>query len=145
MTERTLFDELGGEPALRRIIDRFVDRLFDDVMIGYLFRNASRERVKEKEFEHAAEHLGAPIAYTGRPLASAHAPHRVRGGQFNRRVQILKETLVELGAPPHVAEHWIDETLRLRPLVTADEGDVCDPSPVSRPTSTGGASSGAEK
>ena len=31
MSERSLFDELGGEPALRRVIDRFVDRLFDDV------------------------------------------------------------------------------------------------------------------
>ncbi|HTQ04260.1 MAG TPA: group 1 truncated hemoglobin [Polyangiaceae bacterium] len=129
MTERSLFDELGGEPALRRIIERFVDRVFDDVMIGYLFRNADRARVKEKEFEHAAAHLGGPVAYTGRPLASAHAPHRIRGGQFMRRVQILKETLAELGAPPAVAEHWLAETLRLRPLITSEEGDVCDPSP----------------
>ncbi len=131
-TERSAFEELGGEPALRRIIDRFVDRLFDDVMVGYLFRHADRARVKEKEFEHAAEHLGGPVAYTGRPLAGAHAPHRIRGGQFMRRVQILKETLAELGAPPRVAEQWLAETLRLRPLVTVDEGDVCDPSPTQR-------------
>jgi hemoglobin len=128
-TERSAFEELGGEAALRRVIDRFVDRLFDDVMIGYLFRNADRARVKQKEFEHAAEHLGGPVAYTGRPLAGAHSPHRIRGGQFMRRVQILKETLAELGAPPRVAEQWLAETLRLRPLITVDEGDVCDPSP----------------
>ena len=128
MTERTLYDELGGEPALRRVIDRFVDRLFDDVMIGYLFRAADRARVKEKEFEHAAEHLGAPIAYTGRPVAAAHAPHRIRGGQFMRRVQILKETLAEFGVPATIAEHWVSHTLGLRALVTADEDGVCDPS-----------------
>ena len=68
MPEESLFDRLGGEPALRAIIDRFVDRLFDDLMIGYLFRAADRERVKAKEYEFAARHLGAPEAYTGRPL-----------------------------------------------------------------------------
>jgi hemoglobin len=132
MTERTLYEELGGESVLRRIIERFVDRLFDDVMIGYLFRAADRARVKEKEFEHAAEHLGAPIAYTGRPVAAAHAPHKIRGGQFMRRVQILKETLAEFGVPATVAEHWVSHTLGLRALVTADEGGVCDPSPAGR-------------
>ncbi len=132
MKERTLFDELGGEKVLRSIIDRFVDRLFDDVMIGYLFRAADRARVKQKEFEHAAEHLGAPIAYTGRPLTAAHAAHRIRGGQFMRRVQILKDTLTEFGVPANVSEHWISHTLALRDQVTADEDGVCDPSPAPR-------------
>lgn len=128
MSERTLFEELGGEPVLRRLIDRFVDRLFDDVMIGYLFRAASRERVKEKEYEHAAAHLGAGIEYTGRPLTAAHARHRIRGGQFMRRVRLLEETFAEFDVPAAVRQHWIERTLELRPLITHDEGGVCDPS-----------------
>jgi hemoglobin len=132
MTEQTAYEVLGGEAVLRRIIDRFVDQLFDDVMIGYLFRAADRARVKQKEFEHAAEHLGAPLVYTGRPLAAAHAPHRIRGGQFMRRVQILKQTLAEFRVPEGVAERWLAHTLALRSLVTADEGGVCDPSPPAR-------------
>jgi len=127
MSEQSLFDELGGEAALRSIIERFVDRVFDDVMIGYLFRNADRTRVKAKEFEHAAEHLGGPVAYTGRPIDAAHRPHQIRGGQFMRRVRILEETLVELGAPARVREHWIAHTLSLQHLVTNDAGGVCDP------------------
>jgi hemoglobin len=145
MTERTLFDELGGENVLRTLIDRFVDRLFDDVMIGYLFRAADRARVKQKEFEHAAEHLGGPIAYTGRPLTAAHAPHRIRGGQFMRRVQILKETLAEFGVPAAVSEHWISHTLELRALVTADEDGVCDPSPARRASGADSAQPGTQK
>ena len=129
MTERTLYDELGGEPVLRRIIERFVDRLFDDLLIGYLFRAADRVRVKEKEFEHAAEHLGGPIAYTGRPLAAAHASHRIRGAEFMRRVQILKETLAEFGVPAAVSAHWVEHTLALRSLITPDEDDGCAPGP----------------
>jgi hemoglobin len=125
MPERSLYEELGGEPALRRIVDRFVDRMMDDMMIGYLFRSVRRERLKDKEFEHAAEHLGAGIVYTGKPLDVAHRPHAIRGGQFMRRLTILENTLDELEVPPRVKAHWIAHTLELRPLITADEGGVC--------------------
>jgi truncated hemoglobin YjbI len=127
VAERTLFEELGGEPVLRRIIERFVDREFDDLMIGFFFRNASRERVKAKEYEFAARHLGADIPYTGRPIPEAHAAHPIMGGQFMRRLKILEETLQELGVAPHIREHWLAHTEKLRPLVTRDAGGRCDP------------------
>ncbi len=127
-----MFAELGGEPALRRIIDVFVDRLFDDVMIGFLFRNARRERVKDKEYEFAAGHLGGGVAYTGQPLREAHQKHLIQGGQFNRRLQILKETLVDLGVPEHIRAHWIAHTEGLRPVVTVGSGNACDPTLAAR-------------
>jgi hemoglobin len=125
MPEQSLYEMLGGEPALRKVVDRFVDRMFGDMMIGYLFRSVRRERIKDKEFEHAAEHLGAGIVYTGKPLDAAHRPHAIRGGQFMRRLEILKTTLDELEVPAPVKAHWIARTLELRPLITADEGGVC--------------------
>lgn len=123
----SLFEDLGGEAALRPIIDRFVDRVFDDVMIGFFFRNARRERVKAKEYEFAARHLGADIEYTGRPIDEAHRAHPIMGGQFARRLMILKETLEAAGVPEHVKQHWLAHTESLRPLVTADAGRECDP------------------
>lgn len=132
----TLFDELGGEPALRKIIDRFVDRLFDDVMIGFFFRRSSRARIKEKEYEFAAEHLGAKVQYTGRALDQAHRPHGIRASQFMRRLQILKETLDEFAVPPRVREHWIDHTLSRMSEVSAPDDDRCAPVPA-EPSKTG--------
>lgn len=123
----TLFEDLGGEPVLRAIIDRFVDRVFDDVMIGFFFRNARRERIKQKEYEFAAQHLGAGTPYTGRAIAEAHRAHPIMGGQFARRLTILKNTLEEAGVPEHVKAHWLAHTEALRPLVTADSGRECDP------------------
>lgn len=127
MSQPSLFDALGGEAVLRPLISRFVDRMFDDIMIGYLFRAADRERVKSKEYEFAARHLGARIEYTGRPLADAHRAHRVTGGQFMRRLQILKETLVAFQAPPAVSTHWIEHTLGLQADITNNALDQCDP------------------
>jgi hemoglobin len=123
----SLFEALGAEPALRRIIERFVDRIFEDVMIGYLFRAADRQRVKDKEFEFAARHLGAPVAYTGRPLTEAHRAHRITGGQFMRRLQILKETLAEFQVPEAIVAHWVEHTLAQQAQITNSALDQCDP------------------
>ncbi len=124
---QTLFEQLGGEATLQAIIGRFVDRMFDDLMIGYLFRAADRERVKAKEYEFAARHLGAQLAYTGRPIAEAHRAHRITGGQFMRRLQILKETLAAFQVPSTVSEHWITHTLSLQAEITDNALDQCDP------------------
>jgi hemoglobin len=132
MRQDTLFERLGGESALRAIIARFVDRMFDDLMIGYLFRAADRERVKAKEYEFAARHLGAEVTYTGRPIDEAHRAHRITGGQFMRRLQILKETLVAFQVPPQVSEHWISHTLALQADITDNALDQCDPEHTNR-------------
>jgi hemoglobin len=114
-----------GEPELRAIIDEFVDRVFDDVMIGFFFRRASRERIKEMEFQHAAEHLGGPIRYGGRPLREVHAAHRIFGGQFERRKKILSDVLIAHGVPDDIRTAWIAHVESLRAHITTDAGSEC--------------------
>jgi hemoglobin len=121
----TWFDDIGGEMALRAIVDDFVDRCFDDVMIGFIFGRAARERIKRFEYEHAAQVLGAPVAYGGRPIDEAHARHRILGGQFDRRLQILRETLDAHAVPAPIRDAWLAEQQRLRHLVTADPDSNC--------------------
>jgi len=119
------FEELGGEPKLRAIVDDFVDRCFDDMMIGFLFARAERERIKRFEYEHAAKHLGAALEYRGRALDEAHRPHRIFGGQFDRRRQILIETLRDHEAPQGVVEAWVSHQDSLRSLITRDADSNC--------------------
>ncbi len=121
------FEQLGGEVALRKIIDRFVDRIVDDVMIGFFFRDVDRDRLKQLEYEFAASHLGAGAQYTGRPLDTAHRKHPIMGGQFNRRLKILEKILDEFDVPVAVRDHWLAHNERLRPFITRDAGGLCDP------------------
>lgn len=119
------FEELGGEPKLRAIVDDFVDRCFDDTMIGFLFARADRDRIKRFEYQHAAEHLGGPVVYEGRPLDQAHRPHKIFGGQFARRRQILIETLNDHRVPKSVLDAWIAHQESLRGLITKDADSNC--------------------
>ncbi|HXV48175.1 MAG TPA: group 1 truncated hemoglobin [Candidatus Binatia bacterium] len=124
---KTLFERLGGERKLRAIVNRFIDRVFEDRMIGFFFRNADRSRIKELEYQLAAEFLGADVKYVGRPLAKVHANHPIMGGHFARRRQILKETLEAFEVSEDIASAWLSHTDALRPLITPEGGSDCDP------------------
>ncbi|MEM9071894.1 MAG: group 1 truncated hemoglobin [Myxococcota bacterium] len=120
------FVRIGGEPKLRAIIDEFVDGCFDDVMIGFLFMRANRDRVKRFEYQHAAAHLGAEVTYEGRPIRNAHKAHVIFGGHFDRRLTILRNTLRNHDVDTEIEERWIAYHQSLRAEVTADPDSNCN-------------------
>ena len=130
MKDTRLFDAIGAD-ALRAVVTDFYSRVFPDVMIGFMFQGKDRQRLIDKEYELVAALLGAPgVTYTGRPMRAAHAQHTIFGGQFERRLQILRETLADHRVPAEVQHAWIDHTLALRSQVTRDRGSECaDPVP----------------
>jgi truncated hemoglobin YjbI len=96
-------------------------------MIGFFFRNADRNRIKEMEYQHAASFFGAAVEYQGRPLDQVHAKHPIMGGHFARRRQILKETLEHFQVEEAIQTAWLAHTDQLRPLITAQADSGCDP------------------
>jgi hemoglobin len=120
------YERLGGEAKLRAIMADFVDRVFADIMIGFFFRDATKARIAELEFQHAAEHLGAGIAYRGRPLGRAHAAHPILAGHFDRRLQLLREVLAEHGVPEDIARAWLAHDEHLRGEVMRNPRGQCN-------------------
>jgi hemoglobin len=121
----SLFDQIGPEP-LRAVLTDFYGRVFDDLMIGFLFIGVDRQRLIDKEWEFTAQLLGAPVRYSGRPMREAHATRPILGGHFERRLQILRETLADHGVAAEVRDAWLAHSLALRPQITADRGSDCD-------------------
>ncbi len=122
--EPTFFDRVG-EAKLAAIIHDFVGRMFVDPMIGFMFAKASQERIERHEREHAARFLGAEVEYTGRALDAAHRRHRIMGGQFARRKELLRQVLVAHAVDDDIREAWLAHTESLRGQVTGDPGSEC--------------------
>lgn len=123
--EGSAFDRVGGEWALRNIISDFIDSCFADTMIGFMFQRADRNRIKEMEFQLAAQLLGGPFRYHGRALAEAHQPHKIQGGQFERRKFLLERALRNHNVPRDIEQILMDHTDRLRRQVTIDADSNC--------------------
>ncbi len=122
----TDYERLGGEPGLRDIVTAFIDRVYDDVIIGFFFWSVDRAQLIEREIEHAAAHLGGPKAYRGKSIPEAHAKHPINRGHFHRRLHLLEQTLRQHNAPEDVIERWLEQNRRLESAVT-DRTD-CAPS-----------------
>lgn len=124
-SEISLIERLGGEARLASIVDDFVDRVLGDMMIGFHFKGVDVPRLKQREFEFARGHLGGGGTYTGRPIAAAHAPHKILGGHFNRRLRILEQTLEDHGVPRDVIDAWLSHNDALRRQVTGSDASTC--------------------
>lgn len=120
----------GGEAKLRPLLEDFYDRVFDDVMIGFFFKGKDKAHLVQMELEFALRFLGAPVNYSGRTISVAHASHPIMGGQFNRRTQILRETMADHDLPEAVQRHWLEHTESLRDQVTPDASGECKPQDV---------------
>jgi truncated hemoglobin YjbI len=121
----TLFDRIGAD-ALRAVVTDFYAKIFlPDVMIGFMFAGKDKQQLIDREYELVAALLGAPVKYAGRPMRVAHAQHRIFGGHFERRLQLLKDTLREHAVDPDVQAKWIEHTLALRAQITKDRGSEC--------------------
>jgi hemoglobin len=128
-----LFAKIGAQ-KLREVVTDFYSRVFGDVMIGFMFEGKSRQHLIDREYEFTANLLGGDVKYTGRPMRTAHAQTPIFGGHFERRLQILRETMRDHGVDPDVQRVWIDHTLALRDQITADKGSECkDTSVVAAP------------
>jgi hemoglobin len=126
MSERgpELFAKIG-EAGLRAVVTDFYSRIFGDVMIGFLFEGKNRQHLIDREVEFTAGFLGGDMKYTGRSMREAHAKSPIFGGHFERRLEILRQTLRDNQVDPDVQKAWIDHTLALRAQITTDKGSEC--------------------
>jgi hemoglobin len=119
----THFEQVGGEPALRRILEDFYDRVFSDLMIGYLFKGRDKARLVTLELQLTARVMGADVVYEGRPMRAAHAALSINRGQFQRRNQLLRETLRDHEVPDEVQRAWVAHATALERAILGGRAD----------------------
>lgn len=128
-----LFAKIGPE-KLRAVIADFYDRIFGDVMIGFLFQGKNKQTLIDREYEFTANLLGGDVKYTGRSMRTAHANSPIFGGHFERRLQILREAMRDHAVDAEVQQVWLDHSYALRDQITTDKGSECkDTSVVATP------------
>lgn len=124
--ETSHFAKLGGEEAVRGIIEDFVNRVYQDPIIGFFFLAIDKQALIGHEYTFAARHLGGDVAYSGRPLRQAHSKHPINKGQFHRRMWLLEQTLQDHHVPEEIVAEWMAHNRKLESLVT--DGTDCAPS-----------------
>lgn len=97
--EATLYDRLGGKPAISAVVDDFVGNVAADKRINGFFANTDIPRLKQLLVEQICAGSGGPCTYSGRDMRAAHTGMNVGDTHFNALVEDLVKTLDKFKVP----------------------------------------------
>ncbi len=96
----TLFEELGGEPGLSRIVEAFLVVSANDQRIAPHFSHTHIPRFRDKFYEHLCELSDGPCVYSGDPMLEVHRGLQINAEAFNAVVEAM-QVAMERSATPH--------------------------------------------
>lgn len=95
----TLFEQIGGHPAVEAAVDIFYRKVLSDDRISRFFDDIDMDRQRAKQKAFLAMAFGAPNHYSGQDMRTAHARLVAMGlndSHFDAVVELLGATLTEL-------------------------------------------------
>lgn len=103
--QKSLWDRLGGEPAVKTVIHDFVLSAAPDPKVNF-FRNgqfkldtAGVEMLERRLVELVSAVTGGPLKYSGRDMKSAHAGMKITDAEFDALAGHLVVTLKKYKVP----------------------------------------------
>jgi hemoglobin len=98
----SLFERLGGEPAVNAAVDIFYRKVLADDRIAHFFEGVDMDRQAAKQKAFLTMAFGGPHNYSGEDMRKGHA-HLVQRGlndsHFDAVMENLAATLQELSVP----------------------------------------------
>ncbi len=98
----SLYERIGGEPAVNAAVDVFYRKVLNDSRINRFFDNTDMDQQLAKQKAFFTMAFGGPNNYTGKDMRNAHAALVKRGldaSHFDAVMEHLGATLVELNVP----------------------------------------------
>jgi hemoglobin len=120
--QATLFEQLGGAPAVDAAVDKFYRRVLKDQRINRFFEGVDMDKQAAKQKAFLTMVFGGPHSYTGLDMRRGHQ-HLVKMGlndsHFDAVIEDLGATLKEMG----VADELIKQVAA---LAETTRNDVLD-------------------
>ena len=99
LAEKSLYERLGGKPAIQAVVDDFVANVAADTRINRYFANANIPRLKAQLVDQICEATGGPCKYTGQNMKDAHRGMGITSAAFDALVEDLVKTLNKFNVP----------------------------------------------
>ncbi len=93
MAKQSIYERIGGEQAVERLVGDFYRRVLGDGELRPFFQNSSIENLHRMQRAFFAAALGGPVAYEGKTMAEAHHGRGIRPHHLRRFLDHLIETL----------------------------------------------------
>ena len=102
----TLYEQLGGEPAIDATVDAFYKLVLVDPLLAPFFVNTDmkKQHRMQKQF---LNHVFGGKPYNGQNMRKAHAKLHLKEEHFNRVAQLLEQAMLSLGVKKDLVDQVI--------------------------------------
>jgi hemoglobin len=101
--EKSLYQRLGGEPALTAVVDDFVDHAAADPRVDFTrggrYHQLDVPRLKRQLVNLVGQLTGGPQKYTGKDMKTLHAGMKITAAQFDALAADLAASLEKFKVP----------------------------------------------
>lgn len=97
--QASLYQRLGGKPAIEAVIDRFVANVAADPRINHFFAHTNIPVFKQALVNQVCQVTGGPCVYTGPTMVEVHHGMNITNADFNALVGDLVMAMNALHVP----------------------------------------------
>lgn len=94
MVEKNLFEELGGEEAVAKVVDYFYELVLEDDTVNHYFKDVDMVRQRAHQTKFISFALGGPNQYTGKAMAKVHEGMNKQPIHYDAIVKHLRNALL---------------------------------------------------
>jgi len=102
MTDKTLYDRLGGYDAISAVVNDLLPRLMSDSLLGRFWMNRGEDginREKQLLIDYLCSNAGGPLLYTGRDNKTSHKGMGISESDWEKFTGHLNSTLDHFQVP----------------------------------------------
>jgi hemoglobin len=97
--EKSLYERLGGKPAITAVVGQFVDNNNADEVIAHRWKSDRVHILKAYLVDLICQATGGPCVYTGKSMEIAHSGSNITEAEFNRVAVNLTRALDQFKVP----------------------------------------------
>jgi len=107
MKKQSLFDAIGGLPAMEHVHTVFYDKVYAHPWIGKFFEGHDQKAIELRQTQFMAEKMGSKTPYPGKALPLAHRRMYITQELLEIRQGLLREALQEEGLSEALIKRWL--------------------------------------
>jgi hemoglobin len=92
-----LYEQLGGQPGLVKLVDAFLPRVQADERLAPFFKDVNRDYLKGQLVAEFCQLTGGPCTRKGPDMKHAHEAFDIDRSSFNAVVEVLQEAMDDQG------------------------------------------------
>ncbi|HWL44748.1 MAG TPA: methyl-accepting chemotaxis protein [Ilumatobacter sp.] len=98
----TLYEQLGGGPAITAVVAEFYERVVNDPSLARLFAKVDLDRQRTMLAAFVTQAFGGPEEYSGRDVVDAHADVPISEARMSKVIGHLVDAMAHLGVAPEL-------------------------------------------